>query len=122
MDVANTIFAQVEQPALHPTTGDTNAHMCEGSGCHDLAKQVASAPVYHQPVHVEVPCYVCHDGTGLAVTKSADQAWITVSEAGESGEGALQPVVSHWLVPDVDCSKCHYSGNPWELREDPPSS
>ena len=111
VDVRSTIFAQIEQPENHPTSGDSNTHMCEGSTCHDLAKQVAGKPIYHQPVHRDVPCYVCHDGTGMVIAQGTNGAWSTM------GEVTQQTAASHTITRSVDCAKCHYSGNPWSLIE-----
>jgi hypothetical protein len=116
-DIANIINTHIEQPANHPTSGDTNTHMCEGEACHNLVKQVLAEPIFHQPVHKEIPCYVCHDETPMDVVRNSDGTWMTVIDPGLSSGGELQPVVSHVIGQAVLCEKCHYIGNPWQLHE-----
>jgi hypothetical protein len=118
-DIQTIFYAQIVRPEPHPTSGDPSAYMCGGSACHALAEQITSAPIHHQPIHNHVPCFVCHDGSGMTVLKKQDQSWITVpsltSPAGTDGT----PVVSHIISREVNCSKCHYNGNPWGLTEVP---
>ena len=114
-DIQTTLNAQIKQPENHPKEGDPNSYMCGGSTCHDLVKQVADTPVYHQPVHQKVPCYVCHDDSGLAVLLTTDQAWITTDDLQQTtGSNDLQ-VISHAIGTSVDCSKCHSIDNTWNL-------
>lgn len=111
-EIQRILSAKVEKPTYHPTTGDDNGYMCGGSACHDLAKDVAGVPIYHRPVHRDAPCTVCHDAAGFPAGKAEDQSWVTVAEAG-SGEA----IVSHRIGREVECAKCHFSGNPWNLVE-----
>ncbi len=117
VNVQSTISAQIDRPLGHTGTGDPSTHMCGGEACHSTATQVASAPIYHQPVHRNVPCYVCHDATGMAVARTDDQAWFTVNQAVDGASDGQKPVVSHTIDRSVNCLKCHYSGNPWSLIE-----
>lgn len=116
-DVASILYAQIVTPANHPTSGDTNTHMCEGEACHNLVKQVLAEPIYHQPVHNEIPCYVCHDKTIMDVSRNSDGTWMTVIHTGQGSGAELQPVVSHVIGQEVLCEKCHFIGNPWQLTE-----
>jgi hypothetical protein len=110
-DIQSIISVRIQPPDPHPTSGDPNTHMCEGSTCHDLVKKVSRAPIYHQPVHRDVPCYVCHDGTGMVIAHGTDGAWFTL------GAVTQQSAVSHTIARAVECTKCHFPGNSWGLIE-----
>jgi hypothetical protein len=116
-DIKNIRLAQVEKPSFHTGLGDPDSYMCGGTACHDLAKQVANTPVYHQPTHKNVPCYVCHDVSGMMVIMGDDQSWATVIDSGQGNGAELLPQVSHTIGLDVQCQKCHYSSNAWSLDE-----
>ncbi|MBE3118298.1 MAG: hypothetical protein IMZ50_06020 [Candidatus Atribacteria bacterium] len=83
---------------------------------------MANAPIYHQPVHRNVPCYVCHDATGMAVGKADDQTWFTIRQTDDGDNDNDQMFVSHYIGLEVDCGKCHYVDNPWGLEEISPES
>lgn len=100
--VKNTLYANVEVPAGHATTGNENAFMCGGSQCHVLANQVAAAPIYHQPVHKAIACYTCHDAAGMDVVLDDKGQWITSLSDQED-----DTFVSHSLQTKVACSRCH---------------
>lgn len=107
---------RIEKPANHTGLGDPDSYMCGGTLCHDLFKQVVNTPVYHQPLHRNVPCYVCHDVSGMVVIMDGEQSWITALDPGQ-GNGTEQPQVSHTIGLEVQCSKCHYTNNAWALNE-----
>lgn len=121
IDIESTIHAKTQQPLNHTITGDPNSITCGASTCHALVEEVAKAPIYHQPVHGGVPCYVCHDSSGLTVTQTDDQSWITIQESGQSTGSINIPVISHRIGFEVDCSKCHSSNNAWNLIPFPPN-
>jgi hypothetical protein len=70
--------------------------------------------------HANVTCMACHDASGLQVAPHPDEAeggkWVTVlASVSRSGEATVAYAHSHsaqWLV---DCSRCHFAENPWEL-------
>lgn len=114
--IRTTLYAQIEIPEYHPKSGDTGGHMCDSSGCHNLAKMVKEVPIYHQPTHKDVPCYVCHDQSNLRVTLDSNLTWITVYEE-DNAPDQQQRVISHMIGKEVDCNKCHYPDNEWLLIE-----
>lgn len=120
-DIQNIISAQVEKPSFHTGLGDPESYMCGGSACHDLAKQVANSPLYHQPIHRGVPCFVCHDISGMMVIRGDDQSWMTVLNQGQNDGSEPLPQVSHTIGLEVQCNKCHYADNAWYLDEIPPA-
>jgi hypothetical protein len=116
-DIHRTMSVQVEKPKAHPTSGDASSYMCGGTACHEAVKLALSSPVYHQPVHRAVPCYVCHDKSGSPVTLDNHKSWVTINTM-EQGVGETPGIfISHAIVRDVDCSRCHYVANPWKLIE-----
>jgi hypothetical protein len=121
-DIQNIISAQVEKPSSHSGVGDVDSFMCGGSACHILAKQVANNPVYHRPIHRNVPCYVCHDISGLTVLMEGEQSWMTVFDNGQGDGAELLPRISHTIGLEVQCKKCHYANNPWTLDAIPPEN
>jgi len=118
-EIQTTLNAQIKQPENHPKEGDPNSYMCGGTNCHDLVKQVADTPVYHQPVHQKVPCYVCHDESGLTISLAENQYWITTDDLQQATISNGSQVISHTIGTSVDCSKCHSIDNAWNLTAIP---
>lgn len=115
-DIKTIIDAQIDQPEFHPVSGDPSSiYMCGGSTCHELASQVAASPVYHQPIHNNVPCFVCHDVSGLLIVRVGNKTWITVEESAQTTNYAGKAVVSHIIGSGAGCVRCHYYANPWGL-------
>lgn len=117
LDIRNIITADVDVPEFHPTSDQTNSNMCGGSSCHGRAKQALASPIYHQPVHRQVPCYVCHDRSGLVTGSDGNGSWYTNRSITPEVNSHRGEVVSHQIGRDVDCTKCHYADNPWELLD-----
>lgn len=70
----------------------------------------------HSDAHTGVACVACHDATGLEVGPVADGShWITFRITELLGRTSNEPYQSHNLQRDVDCSRCHYANNPWDL-------
>ena len=116
-DINTIISAQVAKPSFHTNLGDPNSYMCGGTACHELARKVAAQPPYHQPVHQNVPCYVCHDVSGMMVIMEDELSWITVLDSGQDNGAELLPQISHTIGLEVQCDKCHYTDNAWALQE-----
>jgi len=120
--IEEIINAQIDQPIIHDTSGDPTSYMCGGTSCHELSKEVANSPIYHQPSHRSVSCFVCHDVSGLPITRTVNQSWITTNKLEQTTSSTSDPVVSHLIGMDVDCSRCHFLKNPWNLKLVPPSN
>ena len=112
--IRETITANIEPPDPHPKDSDPSGYMCGGSTCHQLVKNVKESPIYHQPAHKSVPCYVCHDSSGLQVDFE-NETWVTINQEDQNNNPVT--VVSHVFDTKVDCQKCHFGGNPWDLSE-----
>jgi len=110
--------ASVIVPAT-PTDGHPNdTPFCEGSGCHSMATQAAQSPMsIHGSSHAKVSCEDCHDADGLQVGPTQDGGvWLLWHNVEVNGEKVLTPYQSHNLQLEVDCERCHFEGNLWNLR------
>ncbi len=99
----------------HNTGMDT---LCNGSGCHSVATQVATMPFsVHGAQHTGVTCAACHDADGLEVgPQDNGSTWVPWRSYKIDGEATSIPFSSHNLQYQVDCSRCHYEDNPWDLH------
>lgn len=72
--------------------------------------------IYHKDIH----CVACHDASGLAVKPIDGQdQWMAfrttiIESLGRPKEASY---TSHDLQRQVDCERCHFDGNPWEISE-----
>lgn len=114
---------QIKQAAVivpaTPTDGHPNdTPFCEGSGCHSMATQAAQSPMsIHGLSHTKVPCEDCHDADGFQVGPTQDGGvWLLWHNVEVNGEKVLTPYQSHNLQLEVDCERCHFEGNLWNLR------
>lgn len=91
---------------------------CTAEGCHPDALTPAQPIAGHDKDHAAVACAACHDASGLKVAPVDGKAWMPFREAHMPGKTGAVPYVSHALQGKVDCARCHYNGNPWQLRAD----
>jgi hypothetical protein len=89
--------------------------------CHDYIKNITEQvfePATHTRIHNSVECVACHDASGLDVgPNEEDNIWTAIRTI-ENPFGAIpEPYVSHNLTRIVDCSRCHFKDNPWEIAE-----
>lgn len=98
----------------HPEIG---AVECSGQVCHPAATQAAlSNPTVHGSSHSRVSCIACHDASGLQVGPSdVDGVWTTFQTVEINGIATQKPFASHNLQTVVDCKRCHFEGNAWNL-------
>lgn len=65
-----------------------------------------------------VTCMACHDASGADVGPHPDEdndLWVTtLTEAGRGGL-TTSAIVSHSVVFEVSCDRCHYAENEWDL-------
>lgn len=65
-----------------------------------------------------VTCMACHDASGADVGPHPDEdndLWVTQLTVSSRGQVSTSAVVSHSIVYDVSCDRCHFEGNAWEL-------
>ncbi len=98
---------------VHPN----NAAFCGGANCHPAATQAAlSNYSIHGATHASVSCVACHDASGMDVGPSKELGiWITFQTAEVDGVKTQTPYRSHDIQTKVDCNRCHFAGNPWNL-------
>jgi hypothetical protein len=107
-------------PPSTPTGGHPNvgSPFCGGpTSCHPAATEAASKPQsIHGWQHKIVSCEACHDAGNLPAGPVEDgSAWVTWQTIIQSGNPVTQPYFSHSIQVNVDCFRCHFSNNPWNL-------
>ena len=103
--------------------GHTLTTSCGESTCHESLLDPTKVIVGHDEDHANVSCEACHDAAGLDVGPDDDTGiWITYApwmvDSGSGTESGEIPFVSHNTILEVNCERCHFSGNPWELSVD----
>lgn len=89
---------------------------CTDSHCHADALAPASPIAGHDAAHATVTCVACHDAAGLEVGPlEAQNVWITFRTVELLGRSSTEPYQSHQLQRTVDCARCHFPDNPWDL-------
>jgi len=103
-----------------------NAHdtvaSCGAVDCHEDAIESDTPILGHDEDHESVSCAACHDNLGLDVGLDDELGyWITYVpwsfETEESSESGVVPFTSHNIVLEVNCERCHFVGNPWDLSD-----
>jgi hypothetical protein len=99
----------------HPTN---RSAICGGASCHVVATAVASTTgSIHGAEHAQVNCVACHDDGQMQVAPSPDDGrWATWQEAEIAGQVVNESHASHNIQREVDCARCHFENNPWELK------
>jgi hypothetical protein len=88
---------------------------CTSSNCHPqiILSTLISG---HDKEHVAVTCTACHDASGYEVGLSEDNySWILFRTTEILGRPNTEPYQSHNLQKHVNCTRCHFPDNPWEL-------
>ncbi len=87
--------------------------------CHaeaiESAEHAGGAYVIHRD---KVTCLACHDASGADVGPHPDEdidLWTTTLTSMGRGGLSTTAIVSHSIVYEVSCDRCHYEGNPNEL-------
>jgi len=64
-------------------------------------------------------CMACHDAAGYDVGPHPDEAmggiWVPQETTQGRGGPSTDAVISHSIVYEVACDRCHFEENPWEL-------
>jgi hypothetical protein len=117
-NVANDLTL-LKDLVVEPGHETETAHNC--AGCHFLATQVAEeGQLTHIGVqHSHLSCAACHDGSGMEVGPVENSnTWTTLQSVEWEGMTAKKAKFSHIITKEVDCTRCHFKGNPWELKTD----
>jgi len=92
-----------------------NPHSTKAScvTCHSSLAQSAG----HDAAHANVNCVACHDAGGWLAQPTGDKRiWLTLRPTDLKGKPNPIPYTSHNLQKKVDCARCHFAGNPWNLK------
>ena len=113
------ILTEKDWPPSTPVGGHPNLGnpFCGGASCHPAATEAASGPrSVHGFSHASVTCVACHDASGLPVNLDpVDGLWKIWQRNIQDGTTPAVPYSSHNIQLAVDCNRCHYSDNPWNL-------
>jgi hypothetical protein len=90
----------------------TIAISCASEDCHADTINSSVAISGHDQAHSAVPCWVCHDAAGLAAGLDENENWVTLLNV------ASTPYVSHNIIKETLCERCHFLNNPWNLSAD----
>ena len=103
----HTGYACTDCHDAHSTTAS-----CGAVDCHPTTMDGSEGIAGHDPDHTLVSCSACHDASGMDIGPLEDTgAWVTFLP------GGTVAFASHESQLAVECSRCHYTDNPWELSE-----
>ncbi len=116
-----------DMQCLECHTPHSTAATCVNGDCHTGVLSETDQTLGHDEDHKNVSCAACHDSagwevgphpeTGIWTTFSPWTEEIKVGEEDSIVQNGTVPFLSHDLGLEVDCERCHFSGNPWELTE-----
>jgi hypothetical protein len=100
----------------HPFIGG-GGPFCGGTSCHPAATAAASQPrSVHGAAHRNVTCQACHAaGDVTAGPGKGGGPWILLQTTPPPGNPTNVPYFSHAVQLEVDCQRCHFTGNSWSL-------
>lgn len=87
--------------------------------CHERVLTLDTHMKGQAEAHQQLTCLACHDADGMLVGPhpNEDGSWVTLTASvSRSGDMVTEYVKSHSIQWQVDCSRCHYAENPWELN------
>ena len=93
---------------------------CKDAGCHAEVefREANRNGNKHTTAHQSIECTACHDASGLEVNKiEGEGTWTTFRTVEVLGRAQTKPYTSHNLTTEVNCQKCHYPDNPWNLPQ-----
>jgi hypothetical protein len=100
---------------------------CMNGDCHSDVLSDSDQIPGHDDDHNDVSCAACHDNAGWDVGPAPETGiWTTfspwshevmVAEADSILQTGTVPFSSHDIGLEVNCERCHFSGNQWELTE-----
>ena len=104
-----------EQTCTNCHNPHDNSASC--TNCHTDLDFSTSETAGHDQEHLNIPCVICHDGSGFAVGLNAETSlWELLRE---TSEGNLEAANTHNIVLEALCIRCHYADNPWDLSVQP---
>lgn len=89
---------------------------CSTPDCHPRLQDPTFSHPGSMPEHKAVQCIACHDASGLeAGPVEGENTWTVFRVTELLGRTSKSPYQSHTLQKKVDCTRCHYPSNPWNL-------
>lgn len=91
---------------------------CQADGCHMEIEFVEANRNgnKHTKAHSLINCTACHDASNLEVDIDGDGGnWTTFRTVEVLGRTQTSPFTSHNLTIEVNCKRCHYPENLWNL-------
>jgi hypothetical protein len=89
---------------------------CGTTDCHHDVSMVDAQVPGHDENHQAVSCIACHDAGDNKIGFSEDKGvWTTLIL--ESNGESLVDHTSHNIQLSVECERCHFPGNPWDLPQ-----
>jgi hypothetical protein len=116
IDLGTTVHVDYDCTDCHQP--HSVAANCQDTGCHAEVKftEANRNGNKHTTAHQSIKCTACHDASGLDVDKiEGDDTWTTFRTVEVLGRAQTKPYTSHNLTTDINCQKCHYPENPWNL-------
>ncbi len=123
--VVGSGHADMECTECHSPHNTTTT--CMNGDCHSDVLSDADQILGHDDDHKDVSCAACHDNAGWDVGPDPETSvWTTFSpwshevmigEADSILQTGTVPFSSHDIGLEVNCERCHFSGNTWGLTE-----
>lgn len=112
-----TLRHQRDLTGVHADFQCTQCHQAHSvrascSDCHTLDQDHLGTDI----AHAYIDCTACHDASGMQVGPREDGlVWTSFRTVALLGRESSEPYQSHSLQRMVDCTRCHFPDNPWDL-------
>ena len=114
-------FINEEAPPTY-CTDCHDPHTAEPAQCVDCHAEAIETAEHAGGAYGEmrdtVTCMACHDASGADAGPHPDEdndLWVPQLTTISRGQASTSAIVSHSIVFAVDCDRCHFEDNPWEL-------
>lgn len=110
---AHSVAASCANEACHAAVDADN--VTADAALAEAAEEAAIT--MHSAEHTAVDCIACHDASGLEVGPLEEGGrWTTWRTTELLGRTNTNPYQSHAVGLEVNCQRCHFEGNPWNLE------
>lgn len=94
----------------------STAASCTAANCHPDTFNPEIPVPGHDTNHQSVACVACHDASNFEIGPQDDGIYITWRTTELLGREITTAYLSHNLQLSVDCDRCHFANNPWQLN------
>jgi hypothetical protein len=120
---ANWAGALPQAPRPQYCSDCHNPHSTQPAQCVDCHESVLELDTHikgQNEAHANVTCLACHDAEGWMSGPHPDEdmggIWVTLeTSVSRTGETVTSYIKSHSIQWQVDCTRCHFDGNSWDL-------